>query len=59
MNTLLALLAGKKTYLVAAGIVAAAVGSFLTGDLSLAEAVNSALTGLGLGALRAGVAKGG
>lgn len=48
---------GKKTYIVAAVIVVQAVGAFLTGDIALGEALNQALTGLGLGTLRAGVAK--
>ncbi|MFZ5719184.1 MAG: hypothetical protein ACOY5Y_06920 [Pseudomonadota bacterium] len=51
------MLSGKKTYLVALGVVAVAVGQFLTGDAALAEAVNQALVGLGLATLRAGVAK--
>jgi hypothetical protein len=53
-----AFLDGKKTYIVAFGVVAASAVGFLTGDMTLAEAVMSALGGLGLGTLRAGVAKG-
>lgn len=48
---------GKKTYIVAAGIVVAAVVSFLTGELTLADALVRALEGLGLAGLRAGVSK--
>ena len=51
-------LSGYKTYLVALSVIAASVAGFATGDLSLQEAVNAALVGLGLGTLRAGVAKG-
>ena len=50
-------LQGKKTYIVAVGIVVAAGVSFLTGDATLSDALNQALTGLGLAGLRAGVAK--
>ena len=47
---------GKKTYIVAAGIVLMAVGGFLSGDLTALEAVQQGMTGLGLGTLRLGVA---
>ena len=47
------MLNGKKTYLAAAGILLAAVGGFLTNDLTLIEAVTAALTGLGFAGLRA------
>jgi NAD/NADP transhydrogenase alpha subunit len=50
-------LSGYKTYVVGAAIVLTALGAFLSGDMTLAQAVQAALTGLGLGALRAGVAK--
>jgi hypothetical protein len=46
-------LQGKRTYIVAFGAVVAAVVAFLNGDMTLAEAVNSALVGAGLAALRA------
>lgn len=49
-------LVNKKTHIVAAGIVVAAIVSFLTGEVTLAEAINQGLTGLGLSALRLGVA---
>lgn len=50
-------LEGKKTYVVAVGVIVAAAVGFFTGEMSLQEAINSALVGLGLGTLRAGVAK--
>ncbi len=50
-------LQGKKTYIVAVGVVVAAVVAFLTGELALADAVVRALEGLGLATLRAGVSK--
>ena len=46
---------GKRTYIVAVGVVAIAVGGFLAGDLSLQEAINQGLVGLGLATLRMGV----
>lgn len=50
-------LAGKKTYLVMAlGILAAVVG-LANGKLTLAEAATAVLGALGLGSLRAGVKK--
>lgn len=49
------MLQGKKTYIVAFGAVVAAVVAFLTGEMTLAEAVNSGLVGAGLATLRAGV----
>lgn len=52
-------LSGKKTYVVAAGIVMAALGAFLAGDATLQEALVTALEGLGLATLRIGIAKGG
>ena len=45
-------LEGKKTYIVAAGAVVAAVVAFLTGEVTLAEAINSALIGAGFATLR-------
>ena len=48
-------LSGKKTYLVALGIILVAIGNFLVGDATLVEAVNQILLGLGLGALRLGI----
>lgn len=49
-------LEGKRTYIIAFGAVVAAAVAFLTGEMTLAEAVNAALVGAGLGTLRAGVA---
>lgn len=46
------MLEGKKTYIVAFGAVVAAVVSFLTGEMTLGEAVNSGLIGAGLATLR-------
>jgi len=48
-------LSGKKTYVVAVGVVVSAVVAFLTGELSLADTVVRSLEGLGLATLRAGV----
>lgn len=50
-------LQGKKTYIVAFGVVVAVAVSFLNGDLTLADALVKGLEGLGLATLRAGVAK--
>lgn len=47
---------GNRTYILAFGAVVAAAVAFLTGEMTLAEAVNAGLMGAGLGALRAGVA---
>jgi hypothetical protein len=49
------MLDGKKTFIVAIGIILVAVGQFLSGDIEVAAAVNQVLLGLGLGALRIGV----
>jgi hypothetical protein len=49
-------LSGKKTYIVAFGVVVAAIVSFLTGEMTLAQAVAVGLEGTGLATLRAGVA---
>lgn len=48
-------LQGKKTYIVAFGVVVSAVVSFLVGDATLAQAISTALEGTGLATLRAGV----
>ena len=50
------MLDGRKTYIAAAGIILIAVGGFLNGDLTLLTALTQVFTGLGLGALRYGVA---
>lgn len=46
---------GNRTYIIAFGAVVAAAVAFFTGAMTLAEALNSALIGAGLGTLRAGV----
>jgi hypothetical protein len=48
-------LQGKRTYIVAVGAIVSAIVSFLTGEMTLGEAVNAGLVGAGLAALRAGV----
>lgn len=53
MNTM----QGYKTYIVAAAVIVAAVASFVTGEATLKDAIITALEGLGLATLRAGVAK--
>ena len=50
------MLVGKKTYIVVLGGLLVVVGGFLTGELSVAEAVNQGVLLLGVGGLRAGVA---
>jgi hypothetical protein len=50
------MLEGKRTYILAFGAVVAAAVSFFTGDMTLAQAIQAALVGAGLGTLRAGVA---
>lgn len=50
------MLSGYKTYIVAFGIVVAAVVAFVNGQADLGTAVMQALTGLGFAGLRAGVA---
>lgn len=46
-------LQGKRTYIVAFGAVVAAAVAYLTGEMTVAEAVNAALIGTGLASLRA------
>lgn len=46
-------LQGYRTYIVAVGAVVAAAVAFLTGEMTLAEAINSGLIGTGLATLRA------
>jgi hypothetical protein len=48
-------MAGKRTYVLAFGAVVAAGVAFFTGEMTLAEAINAALVGAGLGTLRAGM----
>jgi hypothetical protein len=52
---MLDILAGKRTYILSIGAVLAAVGGFMTGEFTLAEAIQNAVLGAGLGTLRAAV----
>ena len=47
---------GRKTYLAALGIILVGVGGFLTGELTLIVAITQVFAGLGLAAVRLGVA---
>lgn len=47
---------GRKTYLIALGAVLAAVGGYLTGEFTLADAINTFVVGGGLASLRAALA---
>lgn len=49
------MLKGKKTYVVALGGLLGAVGAYLTGQVSLVEAILVGVNSLGLASLRAGV----
>lgn len=49
-------LPGVKTYIVALGVVLLGVGAWAHGDLTAFQAADQILAGLGLGALRLGVA---
>jgi hypothetical protein len=57
MQAALEFLAGKKTYLVAAGVAVTALGAFAAGEIDLATAFFRALEAAGLATLRAGVSK--
>ena len=57
MKKLQETLAGKKTYLVAFGLIAYAVLGVVMGQMTLEQATQVVLNGLGLAALRSGVAK--
>jgi len=46
------MLQGKKTYIVAFGAIVAAGVSYLTGEMTVAEAINAGLIGAGLATLR-------
>lgn len=46
------MLAGKKTYIVAAGFIVYAVSGYLVGALDLPAAIQAAMQGGGLAALR-------
>jgi len=47
---------GKKTYIVAALAVLGAIGAYLTGDATMAEAIQLAVTAILGATIRAGVA---
>lgn len=49
-------LPGSKTYIVALGIILSGVGAFFHGDMTAIQSVDTILNGLGLAALRLGVA---
>lgn len=51
------ILDGKKTYIVGLGIILMAIGGFLSGDLTLAQAITSGLVGFGFGAVRHGISQ--
>ena len=51
-------LQGKKTYLVALGAILTAVGGFLQGDYTAAEAIQQGVMALGMGTLRMGISGG-
>jgi hypothetical protein len=50
--------AGKKTYIVAALAVLGAIGAYLTGDATAAEAIQLAVTAIIGATLRSGIAAG-
>lgn len=50
-------LSGKKTYLTVAVAVLASIAALASGEITVGEAVVAILNALGVGALRAGVAK--
>jgi hypothetical protein len=47
------ILAGKKTYLIAIGVVLYSVGALLTSEMSVQEAVNYWIVGGGMASFRA------
>jgi hypothetical protein len=49
-------LAGYRTHILAAGGIIAALVAFLAGDMTLAEAVQTALVSAGFSTLRLGIA---
>lgn len=55
METIRAALEGKKTYIVAAILIATAVLAWVNGEASLFESAEAILVALGLGFVRAGV----
>lgn len=50
-------LSGRKTYLAAAGVAISAVIAYLVGDVGLMDTLTTVGEALGIGFLRAGVAK--
>ena len=54
---MLTFLIGYRTYIAAVGIVAAATSNFLGGDSTLGDTLVQVLAGLGLGSMRAAIAK--
>lgn len=55
LETVRARLRGRKTYLVAAIAILSALLSWVNGDASLFDAVDTILLALGIGSLRAGM----
>ena len=49
---MLDILPGKKTYIIAAGAVAYAVGAWVTGNMDLAAMINYLFMGAGAAAIR-------
>jgi len=50
-------LQGKKAYTVMIGAILLAIGGFLHGELSMAQAINALIAALGLGAIRSAIGK--
>tara|TARA_R110002020_G_scaffold177159_1_gene369933 strand:- start:932 stop:1096 length:165 start_codon:yes stop_codon:yes gene_type:complete len=53
---MLDILPGKKTYLVAGGAIAYAIGAWLTGNMVMAEMINYLFMGAGAAAIRKAIA---
>lgn len=53
---MLDILPGKKTYLVAAGTVAYAIGAWLTGNMVMADMIHYLFMGAGAAAIRKAIA---
>ena len=58
MDKLRALLSGKKAYIAAVGLAAAALISFADGTIDFGGLVNQFLAALGIAGVRAAIAKG-
>ena len=52
---MMSILAGKRTYILATAAVLTSFANFLAGGLSLAQFLNEASMGAGLGTLRASI----